>query len=257
MGPALGFGTEFAALALALLAGTVLAAWIPIHLKPAAHQTDLVIALAAGILLGAAFFHLLPEAISARGPRVLWGTLAGAAVLFAIERLLRRLAARAGRVEVHMMMHTHAHHVLGLAAFVGLSVHTLNDGFALAAALAPGFATVVFAAIFAHQLPTAFSLATLLRHEGRSPAVTLALCAGFGLMVPVGGALYFLLAGLSPGAQVMPWALAFSAGNFLHLALGDLLPDLTRSGAKRGLLLVAGLGGLGGMGLLRLVLGGG
>jgi zinc transporter ZupT len=30
----------------------------------------------------------------------------------------------------------------------------------------------------------------------------------------------------------MPWTLAFSAGNFLHLALGDLLPDLRRSQAR-------------------------
>ncbi len=51
-------------------------------------------------------------------------------------------------------------------------------------------------------------------------------------MVPVGAGLYLLAqTGLSR-LPLMPWTLAFSAGNFLHLALGDLLPDLRRSQAR-------------------------
>jgi zinc transporter ZupT len=52
----------------------------------------------------------------------------------------------------------------------------------------------------------------------------------------------------------MPWTLAFSAGNFIHLALGDLLPDLRRSQARPVPLVLAFGGGLIMMGLLHLVL---
>jgi zinc and cadmium transporter len=246
---------ELAVLSLVLLLGTLVAAWVPLRWKPRPHQTDGVIALAAGILLGAAFFHLLPEAVHQRGARVLLGALGGALTLLLLERGLRWIARRHGDVEVHAMMHTHAHELAGWAAFFGLSVHTLSDGFALASAIAPGLAPVVFTAIFAHQLPTAFSLSTLLQRGQRSAATTLAACAVFGLMLPVGGALYLLAANGAAGVGLMPWALAFSAGNFLHLALNDLLPDLTRSGAKRTVLAAVGLAGFGGMGVLRLLLG--
>ncbi len=61
---------ELALLSLALLVGTVAAATLPIALKPRPHQTDAMIAFAAGVLLGAAFFHLLPEAMHDQGPKV-------------------------------------------------------------------------------------------------------------------------------------------------------------------------------------------
>jgi zinc and cadmium transporter len=224
---------ELALLSLALLLGTVAAAILPIALKPRPHQTDAMIAFAAGVLLGAAFFHLLPEAVHDQGPRVLFGTLAGVLTLLLIERAVHRHAKHAGEVEVHGMMHGHHGRASsGLTAFIGLSVHTLSDGFALGSSLAPGLEWVVFCAIFAHQLPTSFSLSALLRSGGRSVAWTLAACTFFALMVPVGATVYLLAqTGLSQ-LPLMPWTLAFSAGNFLHLALGDLLPDLRRSQAR-------------------------
>jgi len=224
---------ELALLSLALVVGTVAAATVPIALKPRPHQTDAMIAFAAGVLLGAAFFHLLPEAIHDQGPRVLFGTLAGVLSLFLIERLVHSHARHAGEVEVHGMMHGHHGRASsGLTAFIGLSVHTLSDGFALGSSLAPGLGWIVFSAIFAHQLPTAFSLSALLRGGGRSVAWTLTACTVFALMVPVGAIVYLLAQSSLSELPLMPWTLAFSAGNFLHLALGDLLPDLRRSGTR-------------------------
>ncbi len=108
----------------------------------------------------------------------------------------------------------------------------MSDGFALGSSLAPGLGWVVFCAISAHQLPTSFSLSALLRAAaarwpGRSPPR-----AFFALMVPVGAAAYLLAQTELNQLPLMPWTLAFSAGNFLHLALGDLLPDLRRSQAR-------------------------
>lgn len=247
---------ELGLFSLLLLLGTLAVAVLPIVLKPRPHQTDALIAFAAGVLLGAAFFHLLPEALREQGPKVLLSTLAGVVVLFLIERAVRHRAAHAHThdVEVHGMLHGHLEHAAGVTAFVGLSVHTLSDGFALASAIEPGLALVVFSAIFAHQLPTAFSLSALLRRGGGSSAATLAACAVFALMVPLGGALYLAARSALGSLPIMPWTLAFSAGNFLHLALGDLLPDLRRSGARPPLLGVALAGGVAIMALLQVVL---
>ncbi len=78
---------------------------------------------------------------------------------------------------MHGMMHGHHGRASsGLTAFIGLSVHTLSDGFALGSSLAPGLEWIVFCAIFAHQLPTSFSLSALLRSGGRSVAWTLTAC---------------------------------------------------------------------------------
>jgi len=247
---------ELALLSAALLIGTLGAAALPIVLKPHPHQTDAMIAFAAGVLLGAAFFHLLPEAVRDQGPRVLLGTVAGALALFLIERAVHRHARHAGEVEVHSMMHGHHGRASsGLTAFIGLSVHTLSDGFGLGSSLAPGLGWVVFVAIFAHQLPTSFSLSALLRSGGRSAIRTLSACAVFALMVPVGASIYlFAQTGLGE-LPLMPWTLAFSAGNFIHLALGDLLPDLRRSQARPMRLVLAFGAGLVMMAVLHVALG--
>jgi len=224
---------EVALLSVALLLGTLAAAALPIALKPRPHQSDAMIAFAAGVLLGAAFFHLLPEAVRDQGPRVLLGTLAGVLTLFLVERAMHGRARHAGEVEVHGMMHGHHGRASsGLTAFVGLSVHTLSDGFALGSSIAPGLEWIVFSAIFAHQLPTSFSLSALLRSGGRSVVVTLGACAVFALMMPLGAAVYLGAQSRLGALMLMPWTLAFSAGNFLHLALADLLPDLRRHGTR-------------------------
>ena len=44
--------------------------------------------------------------------------------------------------------------------------------------------------------------------------------------------------------MVTPYAVAFSAGSFLHVALTDLLPDLHPAGARRRDMLLALIGGL-------------
>jgi zinc and cadmium transporter len=236
-----------------LLLGTLAAAAVPLRLQPEPHRADLFIAFAAGILLGAAFLHLLPEAWAQLGPRALLGMLAGALTLFLFERLLSELVAHGP--EAHAMMHeTEGPEVLGLAAFFGLSLHTLSDGVALGAALKTAAWLAVFAAIFAHQLPVAFSLSALLRRSGRSSRSTLAYCGAFALTVPLGAFAYEGLAQAAPGLSLLPWALAFSAGNFVHLALGDIIPDLRRRHTQLPQLLVGLLLGVGAMGALHLAL---
>ena len=64
-------------------------------------------------------------------------------------------------------------------------------------------------------------------------------------MVPIGAGLYFVSDAALEFEKFTPWALAFSAGTFLYIAVSDLLPHVSRHGKERqGRNLVALIGGL-------------
>jgi zinc and cadmium transporter len=198
------------------------------------------LAFAAGVMLGAAFFHMLPEAFHGGGYPAFTLLPAGFVFLVVLER--------------HFLSHTceeplncteHAHHGLGFAAFVGLSLHTLIDGIALGSAVKEGVGLMAFIAIVAHKVPSSLSLATILKSEGRGTSSILSYAAFYGLMVPVGAGLYFVSDAALEFERFSPWALAFSAGTFLYIAVSDLLPHVSRHGKERqGRNLVALIGGL-------------
>lgn len=251
-------------------------------------RSDTLLSFSAGVMLGAAFFHMLPEAVEGAGRRALPFVAVGFLVLWFMERFVLVHAcaepgpdadevdpsaaveapalAPAAEAGAHVHAHVHVHgdgtgcevHTMGLAAFVGLSIHTLIDGFALGASSSqPELGLLVFLAILAHKIPNAFSLSAILRHEGYSRARALAMNAAFALMIPLGAGIYLLLRDLVHVDTFTSYALAASAGTFLHLAFSDILPDVHRRNGARpshGLALLVGLGAMWG---LRFIHGGG
>jgi zinc and cadmium transporter len=246
--------------AVAILVGALAGGAVPLF--GGRRRSDAMLSFSAGVMLGAAFFHMLPEAVEGAGLRAIPWVLVGFLFLFLLERyVLVHVCAEPGLVAwAHGHAHGHAElevahevsahvgtgcevHTLGLAAFVGLSLHTIVDGFALGAASNEerlGF--LVFIAILAHKVPSSFSLSAILRAEGYSRARALLMNAAFALMVPAGAALYLLVRSMVNAESFTPLALAASAGTFLHLSLSDILPDLHRRAGSRlrlsGLLLV-------------------
>jgi zinc and cadmium transporter len=146
-------------------------------------------------------------------------------------------------------------HTLGLAAWLGMSAHTIVDGFALgAASVTPELGLLVFLAILAHKIPNSFSLSAILLSEGYSRAKAVTMNAAFALMVPVGAGIYVLLRQAIHVERFTSIALAASAGTFLHLSLSDILPDLHRRGESKWRLsaaLVAGVALMAALTLLR------
>jgi zinc and cadmium transporter len=143
-------------------------------------------------------------------------------------------------------------HTLGLAAFVGLSLHTLVDGFALGAAQSdPALGLLVFVAILAHKIPSSVSLTAILRAEGYGKRQALLMNASFALMVPLGAAIFLVLDRVVAARSFTAVALAASAGSFLQLSLSDILPDLHRRGGSRWKISLALLGGLAAMWALK------
>jgi len=221
-----GLTTTLASAAIVL--GAILGAAIPVYSGPKRLVTFL--AFAAGVMFGAAFFHMLPEAAHSGGYSTLSWVPAGFLLMFLLERY----------VLVHVCEeppdcaeHSHGR-TIGMAAFIGLAAHTLFDGVALGSASEEGVGLTAFVAIASHKVPSSLSLASILIHEGRSRRTVFGLAAVYGLMVPLGAVLYFGLSSVIPMAGFAPAALAFSAGTFLYIAVSDLLPNVNRHGGNGG-----------------------
>lgn len=187
------------------------------------------LAFAAGIMFGAAFFHMLPEAYERGG----WWAFALVPVGFVFVLVLERYVfGHTCEEPPDCTEHLHGH-TLGFTAFIGLSVHTLFDGVALGSAVKEGVGLMALLAITSHKMPSSLSLASILKAEGKGSGRILGFAALYGLMVPVGAALYFAFDAVLRFEALAARALAFSAGTFLYIAVSDLLPHVNRHGKDR------------------------
>lgn len=176
-----------------------------------------LLAFGTGVLLGAVFFHMIPEAAAHLGQSVGTGVLAGFLLIYVLERF----------VMVHPCGEEGcSFHHMGLAAFIGITLHSLIDGFALGAGLSIAtLSTAVTMAIVLHKLPASLALTGILMHcEYPRPRIVMMMLL-FAISTPIGAILSFsALSGLS--GEALPWAIAFSGGTFLAIATADLLPQV-------------------------------
>jgi len=142
------------------------------------------------------------------------------------------------------------------AAVVGMSLHTLANGVALASAVVAGQPNTtggvlsfgVFFAIFLHKPADSLTVVTLLLSSGTTRRRAHLVNLLFAAIVPAGVVLFFLIRmvlGHNTPGPFTGGALAFSAGMFLCIALSDLLPELHFHHHDRVKLSVALLAGVG------------
>lgn len=217
-------GGYSAAIAVAAVAGGSVPLFAHVH----GRRMEFLLSFSAGVMLGAAFFHMLPEAVELGGLKSLSVVVLGFLTLFILERyvLVHVCEEPEEGCEVHGG-------TMGLAAFIGLSVHTLFDGVALGSSLSAGLGGLVFVAVVAHKIPSSLTLASILSHEKYSKPKIIGMTIVFALMVPVGALLYLGVRQFVNVEHFTPYSLAFSGGNFLHLSLADLLPNVHKRGGTR------------------------
>ena len=131
----------------------------------------------------------------------------------------------------------HAHQLSWMGIAVGLSLHTLIDGIALAASVEAAakfpsrtvfYGLGTFLAIILHKPLDAVSITSLMAGSGWKSRSRFLVNLIFSMMCPIGAALFLLGIRQFGGMQdtVLCSALAFSAGVFLCIALSDLLPEM-------------------------------
>ncbi|MGI5863994.1 MAG: ZIP family metal transporter [Myxococcales bacterium] len=221
----------------AIVAGTLGGGAIPLFVGERARRTELLLAFSAGVMLGAAFFQMLPVSLHEGGLGALPLVLVGFLVLFILERfVLVHTCEEPEGCEVHG--------ALGLTAFVGLSAHTMFDGVALGSSLSAGVGGLVFLAVVAHKIPASIALSAILVHERYKRSTSMLMLLGFALTVPLGAGVYFLIRRFVDVEHFTAYALAFSSGTFLYLALADLLPQVHRKVGMRAATVLALLAGI-------------
>jgi zinc and cadmium transporter len=235
---------------LASLAG----GWVPLVARLTHTRTQLLMSFVAGMMLGVGVFHMLPHAAHEIGSvdRTAWWLMLGLLAMFFLQRLFhfhqhgpRELEQPCDHDHDHdgaaEHLHTSAgvHRLNWLGVAVGLTLHTLMDGVALAASVqveasarheeAAGlFGLGTFLAVLLHKPLDAMAITTLMVASGWSVQGRHLVNALFALIVPLGVGLFYLgVQQVQIGQQVIiGCALAFSAGNFLCISLSDLLPEL-------------------------------
>jgi zinc and cadmium transporter len=194
------------------------------------------ISYAVGTLLGVALLALLPEALEQiPHPAALGTLLAGVLSFFLLEKLvIWRHCHDAHECEVHTSS-------AASLVIVGDAFHTFVDGAVIAAAVVTSIPLGVTTAlaVAAHEIPQEVGDVAILLRAGysRGRAFTLNLLSGVGGILGAGA---MLLASTSI-PSLLPYVLAFAAGNFLYIAMADLIPDLHRGvegGPIRQLLLI-------------------
>ena len=242
------------------LVGGLLPNWI----KMTHTRTQLVMSFVSGLMLGVAFYHLLPHSVALVGgdhgaDTSVWWLMIGLITMLLLLRLFHFHQHDFSREEDQHHDHHHhhpqqssAHSMSWMGIALGLALHTLVDGVALGAVMQGGSVEAgligigVFLAILLHKPLDAMSITTIMRAGGWSRGARATTNLLFALMCPLGALLFYFGVDLLADSQnhVVAAALAFSAGAFICIALSDLLPEVHFHSHDRGKLTLAFLLGI-------------
>lgn len=209
--------------------------FLPLLRELSQRALALLLSFSAGVLLGAVFFHMLPETGKVLSERLGWPVLSGFLLIFVMERFVFIHACEEHGCDIHQM---------GLSAFLGISLHSLLDGVALGAGLfLPQLGPVVLIAVIVHKMPDSISISSILLSAGWPRGRVAMLSVLFALTTPVGALLaYLFFRTLSPVDIAV--AIGVSAGTFLAIATADILPQIHRIEERNPMTLLFLLAGL-------------
>jgi zinc and cadmium transporter len=255
-----------------VLVASLAGGWLPLFVRLTHTRLQLAISFVSGLMLGIGLLHFLPDAaeqLASVDRAVMW-VLGGFLGMFFLQRFFHfhhhdlpegdPADCCHGHSEPHA--HDHSHTLAGKSASqlswagtaLGLTLHSLLDGLALAAAVSAdvhghaGLAGMgVALAVILHKPFDAMAVATLMMAGGKSRSSRRWLNLLFALATPVGAGLFFLGASqfAESNAVFLGCALAFCSGTFLCIACSDLLPELqfhSHDRVKLSFALLAGLG---------------
>ena len=209
---------------------TMAGGWIP-TLKPWSQKTfRMLISFCAGILLGAVFFHMVPEISPILGRKMGFPIMLGFLGIYVMEKFIMVHPCEEGACDYHK---------IGLAAYVGIGFHSILDGVAIGAGHMLNISLMILLAVTIHKFPAALALSSILVKGGEySRKKILTSMFIFALATPIGALVSMNVMGHLDNTDIIGFALGVSAGTFLYISIGDLLPTVHEEDEKKNLNLI-------------------
>jgi zinc and cadmium transporter len=264
-----------AAYCLLVLLASLAGGGLLLVIRPTHARLQIAISLVAGLMLGIALLHFLPDAAGQLHSvdRTARWVLGGFLAMFFLQRFFHfhhhdssegdpedcgHGHEEAGEhnpasLHPHTLADKSAQQLSWVGTALGLTLHSLLDGLALAAAVTAGSldharlaGLGVALVVILHKPFDAMAVSTLMTAGGSSRISRHILNGLFALVTPLGAALFYLGANqlADSNAAFLGCSLAFCAGTFLCIASSDLLPELQFHSHDRFKLSVALLAGL-------------
>lgn len=223
---------------LAAFASAMTGGWLAIR---AVRYVGMIIAVGAGIRIGAAFVDLIPEAVEHLGSlddAMLW-TAVGFLAFYAVDKVTNLHVGHETAAELDHDSSAHQH--IGVVGAAGMAIHSFLDGVALAAGLAVGggIGTVIATVVVVHRFSDGIGVVSFLAAAG-APRTTTFRWVTLVAVAPVLGVV--LGAFVSVPDAALGAILGFFAGFFLYVGAAELLPEAHRRGRSR-FVVLATLGG--------------
>jgi zinc and cadmium transporter len=216
------------AFCLAIMTISILGGLLPLATVLNHTRLQVYLSFSAGTMLGAAFFHMMPEAVRVGSATTIHWAAFGLLSLFFLERFFSfhhhephahaTVSDRESGGAEPPHRKTHADHIVahstqapgvvdssaanalpwGSAAF-GLAIHSLVGGVALASAVAADYeirtglgkaGLGVFVATLVHKPADALTITSLMLRAGSTRWSALLVNVGFGLMIPAGAVIF-------------------------------------------------------------------
>lgn len=170
--------------------------------------TRYIVGFASGIVISTAFFELIPESDVEKNYLYLG---LGFFTFYLLEKIVMLHSCGEKECEAH---------TVGWIAAVGMSADNVVDGIGIAVGYQtqPSLGVLITVAVIAHEIPQGITTAVLMRDAGFKFSHVMATLVFAGLMYPLGA----LASGVVP-ETLYTAIIAFVAGSFIYIGVGDLL----------------------------------
>lgn len=176
-----------------------------------------LISVAAGMMIGGAFLHLLPHSLEHISPFLAsWIFVIGFISFFLVERVLRWRHCHEWECAIHPVSYLN---------LIGDGLHNFIDGVVIAASFMVDFqfGVITTLVVIAHEAPQEIGDYIILVYGGMERKKALFFNFASALTAIAGGIIgYFFLKSTKYIYYVMP----FAAGNFFYISASDLIPEL-------------------------------